>query len=191
MVEPSSKFQVSSSNKDATSYQLSAISLSMFSDGGSRGNPGPAACGVIILEGNKEIKRLSKTIGNTTNNQAEYQALEMGLSWVLENCHPKSVIQPSHPELISGSSSKLNIECKLDSELVVKQLNGEYKMKNAELKPWSAKIRNLVIELGGSVTFSHVPREQNKIADMLVNEALDRGQEAGGGTQEAGGGGQV
>lgn len=135
-------------------------SITMFSDGGSRGNPGPAACGVVIFEGEKEIKRLNKTIGHTTNNQAEYQALEMGLSWILDNCHP---------ELVSGS----NVLCKLDSELVVKQLNGEYKIKNEELKLWFAKIRNLVIELGGTVTFSHVPREQNKIADMLVNEALD------------------
>jgi ribonuclease HI len=140
--------------------------FTIYSDGGSRGNPGPAACGVVIFNGDKEIKRLNKTIGNTTNNQAEYQALEMGLNWIKLNCYADIAL--------CDEGSK--ISCKLDSELVVKQLNGEYKIKNVELKPWFAKIRNLVIELGGGVTFSHIRREQNKIADMLVNEALDREQ---------------
>jgi ribonuclease HI len=151
---------------EPTTYNPQPTTYVMYSDGGSRGNPGPAACGVVIFEGDKEIKRLNKTIGNTTNNQAEYQALEMGLEWISINCHPE------------GTKGSL-IVCKLDSELVVKQLNGEYKLKNEELKPWFAKIRNLVIELGGGVTFSHIPREQNKIADSLVNEALDTDQGAG------------
>ncbi|MFA6081908.1 MAG: ribonuclease HI family protein [Patescibacteria group bacterium] len=132
------------------------INLTMYSDGGSRGNPGPAACGVVIFGQNQdELHRIAKTIGVTTNNQAEYQALVMGLEWALSEYGQAEVL------------------CRLDSELVVKQLKGEYKMKNAELRPWYDKIILLQAQLGGKITFQHVPREQNKIADKLVNQALD------------------
>ena len=128
----------------------------MNSDGGSRGNPGPAACGAVIYDqAGNEVQRLSRTIGVTTNNQAEYQALAMGLEWVL------------------AAHQKASVVCRLDSELVVKQLRGEYKMKNQELKPWFDMIKMLVQDLGGDITFEHVRREQNKVADLLVNQALD------------------
>jgi len=135
---------------------IESKNLIIYSDGGSRGNPGPAACGaVIISDTGEEVQRLSRTIGNTTNNQAEYQALAMALAWINDNCEQSGIV------------------CRLDSELVVKQLNGEYKIKNMELVPWFNQIKTLVVELGGSVMFEHVPREQNKIADYLVNQALD------------------
>lgn len=130
--------------------------LTMYTDGGSRGNPGPAACGVVIYnELGDEVARLKKTIGVATNNQAEYQAVVLALEWINQNY---------------GQTS---IAARLDSELVVRQLNGQYKIKNDELKPWMLKIKALVHELGGQVTFDHVPRSQNKVADSLVNEALD------------------
>ncbi len=130
--------------------------ITMFTDGGSRGNPGPAAIGAVIFnEVGDELIRLKKTIGVTTNNQAEYQALVMALQWVKQGY---------------GSAKVL---AHLDSELVVKQLQGHYKMKNAELRPWFNQIHALVNDLGGEVVFQHVPREKNKIADLLVNEALD------------------
>lgn len=136
--------------------KLETGNLIIYSDGGSRGNPGPAACGAVVFDGGgQELKRLSNTIGNTTNNQAEYQALVMALNWVKD------------------TGMHVGITCRLDSELVVKQLNGEYKMKNMDLKPWFNKVKELVVELGGSVWFEHIPREKNKIADFLVNEALD------------------
>jgi ribonuclease HI len=132
------------------------VSLTLNTDGGSRGNPGPAAIGAVIYDSaGKELQRLSKTIGSTTNNQAEYQALVMALKWVLENYGPASVL------------------ARLDSELVVRQLKGEYKMKNIELRPWYEKIHVLIEHLGGNVKFEHVPRERNVLADKLVNDALD------------------
>lgn len=130
--------------------------LLLQTDGGSRGNPGPAACGAVVFnELGDEVQRLSKVIGVTTNNQAEYQALVMGLGWIKENYGTAHVV------------------ARLDSELVVKQVRREYKMKNAELRPWFDQIHRLVSELGGVVQFEHVRREQNKIADLLVNQALD------------------
>ncbi len=130
--------------------------LMLYTDGGSRGNPGPAAIGAVIYNGEgSELQRLSKTIGVTTNNQAEYQALSMGLEWILEQYGQASVL------------------VHMDSELVVKQVQGHYKMKNAELRPWLDKIKTLMADLGGQVQFEHVRREKNKIADQLVNEALD------------------
>lgn len=132
------------------------ISLILNTDGGSRGNPGPAACGIVVYDASgRELHQLQKTIGSTTNNQAEYQALVLGLELILEKYQQAEVL------------------VRMDSELVVRQLKGEYKMKNAELRPWFDRIKSLVSLLGGPVTFEHVRREQNKLADQLVNAALD------------------
>ncbi len=126
----------------------------IHSDGGARGNPGPAAIGAVIADENGAVlATVSRYIGETTNNQAEYQAVIAGLEEAL----------------------KLGAEqasCILDSELVVKQLNREYKVKNKELAPQFVKVHNLTLQFK-KVTFSHVRREQNKEADRLVNEALD------------------
>ncbi len=126
----------------------------IHSDGGARGNPGPAAIGVVIKSDNGTlIEEISKTIGETTNNQAEYQAIIAGLE----------------------TAKKLGaeaVECFLDSELVVKQLRREYKVKNKELAPLFVKVHNLSLQFK-KISFTHVMREKNKAADKLVNIALD------------------
>lgn len=131
--------------------------LTIYSDGGSRGNPGPAAIGVVI-EGQTEI---SKCIGIATNNQAEYTAVIEALKWVSNH-------------LTATSEVAVEVEFFLDSQLVVEQLNGRYKLKNEGLKPLFWEVRELTLKLGGKVTFQHISREQNKEADRLVNEALDK-----------------
>jgi len=131
------------------------MKVKIYSDGGARGNPGPAAIGAYIEDENgKKIKTISRYIGETTNNQAEYQALLAGLNYVKD-------LKPEE------------IKCYLDSELVVKQLNGEYKVKDPDLAEQFIKIWNLQHEFK-KIEFIHIPREKNKKADMLVNVALDR-----------------
>jgi len=134
--------------------------LIIFTDGGARGNPGPAACGVVIKDEKGEIiLEISKYIGNTTNNQAEYEALILALEKTKELFESKKV-------------KKIVLECHLDSELVVKQLNREYKIKNEGLKPLYLKVSNL-IPCFSSVKFIHIRRGQNRLADKLVNRELD------------------
>ncbi len=131
------------------------MNITIHSDGGSRGNPGPAGIGVVI-EYVGQTQKIAEYIGEATNNQAEYQAIVAGLLWVKENI-----------------KEDRQIECYLDSQLVVEQLKGNYKMKNEGLKPLYWQARGLIMDLGGKVTFNYVPREQNKEADALVNLALD------------------
>lgn len=128
--------------------------LVIHTDGGSRGNPGPSAVGVVIsTPDDKHIESFGRYIGETTNNQAEYMAVVDALE--------------------AAKRYKSNkIEFILDSELVVKQLRGEYKVKNADLQPLHAKITQAAgpdLEL----TFKHVLRSENKLADLEVNKALD------------------
>lgn len=132
--------------------------ISIFSDGGSRGNPGPAAVGFVIKDGNTNLFEGSNYIGETTNNQAEYMALIGALEWIAANL----------------TDDAINMQFFLDSQLVVEQVKGNYKMKNEGLKPLLAQIRVLIADLGGQATFTHIPREQNKEADLLVNLALDQ-----------------
>lgn len=128
----------------------------MYTDGGSRGNPGPAGIGVWIETLNKKH---GEYIGETTNNVAEYKALIIGLKKI--------------KQFIGKDKSKnYEIECYLDSELVVKQLNHEYKLKDENVKNNFIEIWNLMLEFK-NVIFIHIPREKNKIADSLVNESLD------------------
>lgn len=129
------------------------MSYTIYSDGGARGNPGPAAIGVVISSQDEIVATISRYIGETTNNQAEYQAIIAGLEKVLEY---KAEI----------------VECFLDSELVVKQLRHEYKVKNKDLATLFVKAHNLSLQFK-KISFNHVPREENKAADKLVNEALD------------------
>jgi ribonuclease HI len=134
--------------------------LIMYTDGGARGNPGPAAVGVAIFDvanTHDPVKTFSKYLGETTNNQAEYRALLAGLELAKE-FGPKHVV------------------CYLDSELVVKQVTGLYKIREAGLQELAVDVirakNNFDI-----VEFKHVPREKNKLADQLVNEALDKEQQ--------------
>lgn len=126
----------------------------IHSDGGARGNPGPAAIGAVIADVNgKVVETVSKTIGETTNNQAEYQAILAGLE-------------------VAKKLGAEEVDCFLDSELVVKQLRHEYKVKNKELAPLFVKVHNLSLQFK-KISFTHIRRELNKEADKLVNEALD------------------
>jgi len=130
----------------------------IFTDGGSRGNPGPAAIGAVVfdLEGGKKIFEISKCIGSATNNVAEYSAIEAALDWVLEQ----------------GDSA--SIDFFLDSELVQRQLSGVYKVKDPILRQIFLRIRSKIVGLKGQVTFAHVRREFNAEADALLNQALDK-----------------
>lgn len=132
------------------------ISISIYGDGGARGNPGPAAVGVVIK--NKQgavLYELGKKIGHSTNNVAEYQAVIEGLLWVKKQ----------------HKSFKINFF--VDSKLVACQLSGLYKVKNANLRELIFKIRILEQEVGGDVSYQFIPREKNQEADRLVNLALD------------------
>ncbi|MGI6373947.1 MAG: ribonuclease HI family protein [Patescibacteria group bacterium] len=129
----------------------------IFSDGGARGNPGPAGIGAVIYNEKKEVlATISQYLGETTNNQAEYHALLVALKKAQE----------------LGADQ---VECFLDSELVVKQLNLEYKIKSKELAPLFLEVYNLSWEFVG-ISFTHIPREQNTVADKLANQAMDRGE---------------
>ncbi|MGE3278423.1 MAG: ribonuclease HI family protein [Candidatus Altimarinota bacterium] len=126
----------------------------VFSDGGSRGNPGPAGCGAVITDKDgKVLKKLKKYLGVTTNNQAEYQALILGLQ-------------------AADKMKAEQITCYLDSLLVVEQLNGKWKVKKAELKPHYELIKGFVLQ-HPNTRFHHIPREKNTMADQLANEAMD------------------
>ncbi|MBI5466998.1 MAG: ribonuclease HI family protein [Candidatus Kerfeldbacteria bacterium] len=126
----------------------------IHTDGGARGNPGPAAIGVVIETNDQSVTRFSQYIGETTNNQAEYRAVHAALRWVVDH-------GPAEVDLYA------------DSELIVKQLRREYKMKNADLAPWWMQIHQLVNQIG-RVRFHHIRREANAAADALVNEELDQ-----------------
>jgi len=134
--------------------------LIIFTDGGSRGNPGPAACGVVIKnDKNKVILKTSKYLGETTNNQAEYEALILALQ------KAKGIFK-------AQKINNKNLECYLDSELVVKQLNHEYKIKDEGMQKLFIVVWNLTLDFD-DVKFIHIPREENKLADEMVNRELD------------------
>ena len=128
--------------------------LTVNVDGGARGNPGPAAIGVVVRnEDGAVVEAVGETIGRQTNNVAEYQALLRGLE--LASAHGATVVE------VVG-----------DSELVVRQIEGRYKVKNADLKPLHAKAKEMLAEFD-NWEIRHVKRAQNADADRLVNEALD------------------
>jgi ribonuclease HI len=130
----------------------------IYTDGGARGNPGQAAIGVVIqLDG--ETKGYSKAIGETTNNVAEYEAIIFALK--------------KAKQLVGGEKAKeTDVEIRSDSELVVSQLRGEYKLREHDLIPRFVEIWNLKQDFR-SVDFDYIPREENTEADKLVNRALD------------------
>ena len=133
------------------------MKLIVHTDGGARGNPGPAAVGVVIESENKTIAAFGKRIGETTNNVAEYTAVIEALKEV---------------ESLK-SQVKSEIHFILDSNLVVQQLNGKFKVKDSTLRELLMQTRMLEQEIGAVVIYAYVPREQNKRADFLVNKALD------------------
>jgi ribonuclease HI len=128
--------------------------INIFTDGGSRNNPGNAAVGVVINE-----HKFKKYIGVKTNNEAEYEGVILALTKLKELF--------SKTELANSE-----IILHLDSELVCKQINREYKVKDSKLQQLFLKVYNLKLELD-NIKFKHIRRELNKLADTLVNEALD------------------
>ncbi len=126
----------------------------LYTDGGSRGNPGPAGIGVVILDSaKKRIKDLYKYIGETTNNVAEYNALIHGLE----------------------EAAKLNADevvINMDSELIAKQLNGEYRVKDPDIKPLFEKALGIMKNFR-AFEIRHIERSKNKEADKLVNKAIN------------------
>lgn len=131
--------------------------IQVFSDGGSRGNPGPAAIGYVISKDQQELGSGSHYIGTATNNVAEYQAL----------------LQATKHLLTLNLSSSSSVTFHLDSQLVVNQLNGVYKLKSKHLKPLLVEIKQLLRQLSLKYQIVYIPREQNSQADLLVNQALD------------------
>jgi ribonuclease HI len=139
-------------NPESTASIASAI---LYCDGGSRGNPGPSGSGAVLFdEEGREIARTGEFSGTQTNNFAEYRGLILGLELALA----KNI---SH------------LQVRLDSQLIVRQMNGQYKVKNAGLKPLFEKSKQLEISFSG-ITFIHVPRDQNKVADSIANQYMDR-----------------
>ena len=134
----------------------------VHTDGGARGNPGPAGVGVVISDdAGNVLKELSAFLGNSTNNFAEYQAVVVALHELKKRFGKKT--------------KEIQFEIKLDSELVKKQLSHEYQIKEPALVPLFIEIHNLRVAHFPNTTFTHVPREQNKRADELANEAMNKG----------------
>lgn len=128
-------------------------------DGGARGNPGPSGIGFVIQQDGAVIKTGKAYIGETTNNQAEYEALIRALG-ELDTLAPQEGRKENH------------VEVRMDSELVIKQLRKEYKVKDAGLKLQFAKVGALITKFP-NISFVHVMREENGAADELANEAMD------------------
>ncbi|MBI1838956.1 MAG: ribonuclease HI family protein [Candidatus Colwellbacteria bacterium] len=134
-------------------------SIIIHTDGGARGNPGPAAIGVVIELPHGSTKEYGERIGNTTNNVAEYKAVIFALK--------------KSKQLVGKNKAKnAEVVVKTDSELLCRQLNGIYKIKDKNLGLLFIEIWNLLQDFK-SVIFTHVPRELNREADAMVNRALD------------------
>jgi ribonuclease HI len=141
-------------NEDNKATLPSIKEAKLFADGGSRGNPGPSSSGFALMDMNDQVfVKKGLYLGITTNNQAEYQALKFGLE-----------------EAIKYGIQELHIY--MDSLLVVNQMRGVFKVKNRDLWPIHESIKALLPRFK-HVSFTHVPRELNKIADGMVNEAMD------------------
>ena len=133
---------------------MSMTKITIHSDGAARGNPGPAAAGAVLTaDDGTVLAEVSRYLGEMTNNQAEYRALLLALE-----------------EALRKGASELCIYA--DSELMVRQIKGEYRVKNEELKPLFQSVMRELKKVG-SFAIHHVPRERNKAADKLANRALD------------------
>jgi len=142
------------------------MKIIIYTDGGSRGNPGPAAIGVILTDPRgKVIKEYAQKIGRATNNEAEYEAVIFALQ---------------KTKLLFGKKKAKNmeIEIRTDSEFIIKQLNGQYKILDRKIEQLFLKTWNLKIDFG-KVVFKHIPRSENREADKLVNRVLDYKEERG------------
>lgn len=131
--------------------------VSVYCDGGSRGNPGEAAYGFVVYDqSGKQLHAQGKRIGIATNNIAEYSAVVAALKWLVEHLNENTSIQ-----------------FYLDSTLVTNQMNGVFKIKNENLRGYVYEAKKLEVKLSQKVKYTSIPREQNKMADKMVNLALD------------------
>jgi len=134
----------------------------IFTDGGARGNPGPAAIGIVIKSENRiVVDKISRLIPDSTNNYAEYKALISALEYLVANRQKLNLVDASRIDFFS------------DSTLLVNQVNGFYKVKNSRLREFIYRIRELEIQIPGKIFYNLIPREKNVEADFLVNQALD------------------
>lgn len=137
--------------------------LYINTDGGSRGNPGPAGIGVVFGDsGGGTVHSYKGCIGEGTNNEAEYKAIIKALEILLKSKWFKE-----------NNIAEKEVICRLDSKLVVEQINGNWKIKQDHLKVFVNEIRSMIEQMHLNISFVHIPREENEAADKLVNEALD------------------
>ena len=140
------------------------IEYTLYADGGARGNPGPAGSGAVVFDPmGKRVVEVSDFLGVATNNIAEYEAIIRGLKKLRD-------------EFPDGHFNHAQLAIRMDSKLVIEQLKGAYKVKHPNLVPRYLEVKNLIARSFPNVTFEHVYREQNKDADALANQAMDRGK---------------
>lgn len=131
-----------------------------YTDGGARGNPGPAGAGAVIKDASEQtIKTYSKGLGIRTNNEAEYEAVILALRKI--------------KEMFKGDARNIQLEVRMDSELIARQLKGDYKIKEARLRILASKAQKIMANFQ-SVSFTEVRREKNFQADALANMAMDK-----------------
>lgn len=134
----------------------------LYADGGARGNPGHAGAGAVVFDNlGKRILEVSDYLGETTNNIAEYEAVLRALTKLTKLYDPSFLHQ-------------MDLTIRMDSELVIKQLRGEYRVKHPNLLPRFLEVKNILARSFSKVTFEHVYRDKNKDADELANRAMDR-----------------
>lgn len=131
------------------------MAISIYTDGGARGNPGKAAAAYVAFNEGKLIKKGAKFLGIKTNNEAEYEAVILALEWLTSN------------------ETETEVFFHLDSELVVNQVTGEYKVKSPHLKDLLTKVQALLKKKDFKYSFKSIARAKNAVADALVNETLD------------------
>ena len=139
--------------------------INIYTDGGARGNPGPAAIGFVVMTGNgKKIFGTGKPLGQTTNNVAEFSAMIAALQWLLKN-----------KKSLGDKTNTVNFFS--DSQLMVNQLKGIYKIKNIRLRSLIIQARQLEKQLNKIIIYCLIPREKNSLADSLVNQTLDQAEQ--------------
>ena len=133
--------------------------ITIYTDGGARGNPGPAGIGIVITGLASGKKTFAEYIGETTNNEAEYRALIVALQKLKK---------------LAGKNKLDQVDCYADSELMIKQLNGEYKVKDTNLRGLFMEVLKIKSELKAPIFFHHIKRAENAEADELLNSVLDK-----------------
>lgn len=138
--------------------------FTLYADGGSRGNPGPAGAGAVAFDTlGKRVIEVADYLGVATNNIAEYEAVLRGLTKLRDEFLPEHL-------------QKARVTVKMDSKLVIEQLKGNYKVKHPNLVPRYLEVKNIIARSFPNIEYIHVRRELNKDADALANLAMDRGR---------------